>query len=103
MVRRFAQHEVVLADELVVVQHVQLFAGAELLPTDAAREAVEVEDFVARFPHQVRRCDAVAAAAAFGAVSPVIPNQTSVVRLVWGMWRLLTERNRSDSTVSPRD
>lgn len=78
MVRRFAQHEIVLADELVVVQHVQLFAGAELLPTDAAREAVEVEDFVARFPHQIGRCDAVPAAAAFGAVSPVmriVPNR----------------------------
>lgn len=67
---RFAQHEIVLADELVVVQHVQLLAGAELLATDAAREAVEVEDFVARFPHQIRRCDAVAASAAFRAVSP---------------------------------
>lgn len=70
VVGRFAQHEVVLADELVVVQHVQLLAGAELLSTDAAREAVEVEDLVTRFPHQVRWGDAVPAAAALGAVSP---------------------------------
>lgn len=71
MAGRFAQHEIVLADEFVVVQHVQLFAGAQLLAADAARETVEMEHFVARLSHQIRRCDAVAAAAAFGAIASV--------------------------------
>lgn len=70
VVGRFAQHKVVLADELVVVEHVQLFAGAQLLAADAAREAVEMKDFVAGFAHQIGRRDAVAAAAAFRAVAP---------------------------------
>lgn len=42
---------VIFADELVVVQHVKLLAGGQLLPTNQAREAVEVEDLVPRFPH----------------------------------------------------
>lgn len=113
VVGRFAQHKIVLADELVVVQHVQLLAGAELLPADAAREAVEVEDFVARFPHQVGRCDAVAAAAALGAVPPARGTRNEMRhqyedRRVCGWPRCvrshstLTERNRCDSRVSPR-
>lgn len=42
---------VLLADELVVVQHVEFFAGGELLPAHQAGEAVEVEHFVFGFPH----------------------------------------------------
>ena len=70
-----AEDVIVLADELIVVQHVQLLAGADLLPTDAAREAVQMEHLVARFPHQVRRCDALPATAALGTVAPEIETE----------------------------
>lgn len=35
-----AEQIVVLADEFVIVEDIQLFAGAELLSTNAAREAI---------------------------------------------------------------
>lgn len=74
MVRRqgglVAREVVLLAYELVVVQDVELLAGGELLPADQAGEAVEVEHLVPCLPHQVAGRDALAAAAALGAVPP---------------------------------
>lgn len=67
---RLAGNVVFLADELVVVQDVELLAGAELLAAHHAREAVEVEHLVPRLAHQVARRDTLRAASAFGAVSP---------------------------------
>lgn len=66
---RFAQQIVVLADELIVVKHVQLLAGAQLLAANAAREAVQMEHLVARLSHQIRRCNALATAAALCAIT----------------------------------
>lgn len=68
MVGRFVAQKVVLADELVVAQHVQLFAGAQLFSANAARKAVQVEHFIARLSHKVGGSDALATAAALGAV-----------------------------------
>lgn len=45
---------VVLADEFVVVEDVELLAGAQLFTAHQTREAVQVEHFVARLAHQVR-------------------------------------------------
>lgn len=66
---RFAQQIVVLADELIVVQHVQLFPSAQLLAANAARKAVQMEHLVARLSHQIRWCNALAAAAALCAIT----------------------------------
>lgn len=68
--QRFARQVVLLADELVVVQDVELLAGAHLLPTHQAGEAIQVENLVPRLPHEVLRAYPLEAAAAFGAVSP---------------------------------
>lgn len=68
--RRLPGEIILFAYELVVVQDVEFFAGGELLPADEAREAVEVEHFLASFADQVRGRDAVPAAAALGAVPP---------------------------------
>lgn len=68
--RLVAAEVVLLADELVVVQHVELLAGGELLPAHQAGEAVEVEHFFFGLPHQVAGRDALAAAAALRAISP---------------------------------
>lgn len=68
---RFAQQIVVLADELIVVQHVQLFPSAQLLAANAARKAVQMEHLVARLSHQIRWCNALAAAAALCAITSV--------------------------------
>lgn len=68
--QRFARQVVLLADKLVVVQDVELFAGAHLLPTHQAGEAIQVENLVPRFPHKVLRVYPLEAAAALGAVSP---------------------------------
>lgn len=68
--QRFARQVVLLADKLVVVQDIELLAGAHLLPTHQAGEAIQVENFVPRFPHKVLRVYPLEAAAAFGAVSP---------------------------------
>ena len=47
----FAVDVVVLADEPVVLQHVQLLARAQLLPAHHAGEALEVEHLLPRAPH----------------------------------------------------
>lgn len=66
---RLAQQIVVLADKLIVIQHVQLLAGAQLLAANAACEAVQMEHLVPRLAHQVRGGNALTAAAAFSAVT----------------------------------
>lgn len=68
--QRFARQVVLLADKLVVVQDIELLAGAHLLPTHQAGEAIQVENLVPRFPHKVLRVYPLEAAAALGAVSP---------------------------------
>jgi len=66
----FARQVVLLANELVVVQDVELLACAHLLPTHQAGEAIQVENFVPRFPHKVLWVYPLEATAALGAVSP---------------------------------
>lgn len=68
--QRFARQVVLLADELVVVQNVELLAGAHLLPTHQAGEAIQVENLVPRFPHKVLRVYPLQTTAALGTVSP---------------------------------
>lgn len=68
--QRLARQVVLLADELVVVQDVELLAGAHLLPTDQAGETIQVENLVPRLPHEILRVYPLKAAAALGAVSP---------------------------------
>jgi len=68
---RLAQQIVVLADELIVVQHVELLTCAQLLAADAAGEAVQVEDLVPGLSHQIRRRDTLATPTALGAVTSV--------------------------------
>lgn len=64
--------EVFLADEAIVVQDVQLFPGRQLLPTDQAGEAVDVEDTRSwSSTHQVRRQDPLLAP---GALCPEFPD-----------------------------
>jgi hypothetical protein len=48
-VRTFSAEVVVLADELIVVEDVEFFAGAQLFSTYKTRETVQVEHFVPRF------------------------------------------------------
>jgi hypothetical protein len=67
---RLAGDVVLLADELVVVQHIELLARAELLATHHAREAVEVKHLLASLAHQVARRDTLRTASALGAVPP---------------------------------
>lgn len=66
---RLAQQIVVLADKLIVIQHVELLAGAQLLAANAACEAVQVEHLIPRLTHQVRGRNPLTAAAALGAVT----------------------------------
>ena len=61
---------VLLADELELVQDVQLLAGGQLLVAHDAREAAQVEHLALRTAHQVARGDALRAAAALGAKPP---------------------------------
>lgn len=68
--QRLARQVVLLADELVVVQDVELLAGAHLLPTHQAGEAIQVENLVPRLPHKILRVYPLEATAALGAVSP---------------------------------
>ena len=75
--RALPRHVVILADELVVVQHVQLLARGQLLAAHHAGEAVEVVHLVARPPHQVVGGDALAAAPALGAVPPATATTTT--------------------------
>jgi hypothetical protein len=67
---RLAGDVVFLADELVVVQHVELLARAQLLATHHARKAVQVKHFISRLAHQVARWDTLRTASALGAVPP---------------------------------
>lgn len=68
--QRLARQVILLADELVVVQNVELLSGTHLLPTYQAGEAIQVENFVPRLPHEVLRAYPLEATAAFRAVSP---------------------------------
>lgn len=68
--QRLSRQVVLLADECVVVEHVELLACAHLLSTDQTGEAVQVEYLVPSFAHQVRRIDALRAAAALCSVTP---------------------------------
>lgn len=68
--QRLARQVILLANELVVVQDIELFAGAHLLPTHQAGEAIQVENFVPRLPYEVLRIYSLKATAALGAVSP---------------------------------
>jgi hypothetical protein len=67
---RLAGDIVLLADKLVVVQHVEFLASAQLLATHHARKAVQVKHFVSSLAHKVAGRDALRAAAALGAVPP---------------------------------
>ena len=68
--QRLARQVVLLADELVVVQDVELLSGAHLLPTHQAGEAIQVENLVPRLPHEILGAYPLEATAAFRAVSP---------------------------------
>jgi len=68
---KFAGDEVVLADELGVVDDVQLFAGGQLFAADAADEAREMVDGPTSAPHQVLRRYALSAASTLGAEASV--------------------------------
>lgn len=46
-------HVVILADELVLVDHIEFLASRELLPTDHAGETVEMKHFVSGASHQI--------------------------------------------------
>jgi len=52
---KFAGDKVVPADDLRVVDDVQLFARRQLLAADAARETFEMVDGLTRSPHQIMR------------------------------------------------
>lgn len=65
-----AEQIVLLANELIVVEHVQLLASAQLFPTNTARKAVQVEHLVARLSHEVRWRQSLSTAPAFRSVSP---------------------------------
>lgn len=67
---RLAGDVVFLADELVVVQHIQLLARAQLLAANHAREAVEVEHLLTSLAHQVAGRDALRTTSALGSVPP---------------------------------
>lgn len=69
--RRFTQQIIILADEFIVVQHIELFASAELFAADATCKAIEVEYFVARLTYEIGGSDALTAATAFCAVAPM--------------------------------
>lgn len=62
---------VVFADELVVIQEIELVPGRQLPSADHASEAVDVVDLVTGLAHEVTRCDALATTAAFGPEAPV--------------------------------
>jgi len=81
--QRLARQVVLLADELVVVEDVELLAGAHLLPTHQAGEAIQVENFVPRLPHEVLRIYPLQATAALCAVSPGKEGHNSDLR--WPM------------------
>lgn len=65
-----AGYVVVLADELVVFEHVQFLARGQLFPAYHARETVEVKNFVPGFPHQIGGRYALGAAIALFPVPP---------------------------------
>jgi len=57
---------VVLADEPVLVEHVQLLAGGQLLATEDARETFQMIDARARSTYQLARTDLLLTTAALG-------------------------------------
>ena len=61
---------ILLADELGVVDHVELLAGEQLLAAHEAGEALEVEHLVPRLPHQVLGADPLPAPAALRSKPP---------------------------------
>ena len=50
---KFAAEIVLLADELVLVEDVELLSRGQLFAADHAGEALQVENLVPRPPHQV--------------------------------------------------
>jgi hypothetical protein len=83
---RLAGDVVFLADELVVIQHVEFLARAQLLATHHTRKAVQVKHFISRLAYQVARRDTLRTASAFRAVPParkhntVKPRFTNLIR-----------------------
>lgn len=67
--KRLSRDVVLLADELVVVEDVQLLAGAQLLLAHEAGEAVQVKNLVPRFSHEILGVYALRTAAALCPVS----------------------------------
>lgn len=65
-----AGYVVVLADELVIFEHVQFLTRRQLFPAYHARETVEVKNFVSGFPHQIGGRYALGAAVALFPVPP---------------------------------
>lgn len=70
LTRILAADVVVLADELVLIQDVQLLPGGELFPAHHAREAFQMEHLVPRAPYQVVRRDSLRTAATFRTEPP---------------------------------
>lgn len=73
--QRLARQVVLLADELVVVQDVELLSRAHLLPTHHAGEAIQVENLVLRLPHEILRAYPLQATAALRPVTPATGQQ----------------------------
>jgi hypothetical protein len=74
---RLAGDVVFLADELVVIQHIEFLARTQLLATHHARKAVQVKHFISRLAHQVARRDTLRTASALGAVPPARKHNVS--------------------------
>lgn len=72
---RLAGDVVLLADEFVVIQHIEFFARAQLLATHHAREAVEVKHLLPSLAHQVARRDTLRTTSTLGAVPPASKQQ----------------------------
>lgn len=100
-----AEQVVLLANELIVVQHVQLLASAQLFPTNTTRKAVQVEHLVPGFSHEVRWRQPLSAAPAFRSVSPAGRGQRDRNRLIlvvsapFSVYLVLTYRSRFCSII----
>lgn len=70
--RRFAQQVIIFADILIVVQHIKLFAGAELFMADTTCKTIEVKHLITRFPNEIGGSNALAAATTFGTITSEI-------------------------------
>jgi len=76
---QFAGDEVILADELRVVDDVELFAGRQLLATDAADEALEMVDGLTSPTDEIVGQDALTTAAALGAETSAVIQHNTVI------------------------